>query len=77
MPVTHYLITDAAPAEIEAKTGLRGHMTPFGTLVEKPKPVDMHGALRAIERALNPNACTCGGYAIVHRPNCPAWNVMT
>lgn len=74
MPVTHYLVTDATPAEVEEKTGLRGHPTPFGTLVEKPKPFDMYGALAEIDRALHPDRCNCGAIlAVMHRKGCPQY----
>lgn len=73
----YLLITDAVPSQVEAATGLKGTMTDLGTLVEKPGPFDVHGAMAVIDRALHPNRCTCGAYAVMHRPNCPAWDVMT
>ncbi len=73
MSVTHYLVTDVSAEELELKTGLRGHNTALGVLVEKPKPFDMYRAMAIINRALTPpSLCTCGPYAIIHQPNCPA-----
>ncbi len=77
MTVTHYLVTDTVAEELERRTGIRGHNTPFGVLAEKPKPFDMYGALAVIDRALNPTRCTCGRNAIIHQPNCPAWLAIT
>lgn len=69
----YYLVTDAASAEVERLTGLPGHDTPFGTLVQKPTPFDMHAAMALVNKAINPNPCTCGSWAIIHQPNCPFW----
>lgn len=72
MTVTHYLITDATAAEVEAKIGLQGHPTPLGVLVKAPKPFEMYEAMAIINRALEPpNPCICGRFAVLHRPNCP------
>lgn len=73
----YILITDAVPDQVEAATGIKGHLTPLGTLVEEPVRFDIHGAMAILDRAFNPNRCTCGAYALLHRPNCPAGNVMT
>lgn len=77
MTVTHYLITDSHAEEVEAKTGLRGHNTPLGVLIEKPKETQWRPELAEIKRALNPNRCTCGAWSILHRPCCPVGDVGT
>jgi hypothetical protein len=72
MSITHYLITDATAEEVERRTGMRGHDTPLGVLVEKPpRPSDITDAMERINRALYPTRCTCGMFAIMHWPNCP------
>lgn len=73
----YYLVTDSTAAEVERCTGLRGRDTFMGALVERPEPFDMHGTLAEINRALHPMWCTCGSYAVVHQPNCPAWKTLT
>lgn len=71
-------VTDAMPAEVESKTGLRGVPTPDGgTLVEKPKPFNIDAEMAKLDRILNPSRCTCGAWAIIHRPNCPAAGGVT
>lgn len=75
MPVTHYLITDATAAEVEEKTGLRGHPTPLGVLVEAPpdpfiEGLRMNGDLELIKRTLNPPPPRLCGCNVVHMPPC-------
>lgn len=80
MAVTHYLIsepTGLSAAEIERRTGMRAIDTPLGVMLEKPKPLDMRGALAEIDRALHPTRCICGPFAIIHRSNCPEWACVT
>ena len=78
MSATHYLVTDATAAELERRTGIRGHDTPLGVLAEKPKRFDMYGARAIINRTLQPpSLCICGSSAIIHQPNCPAAWVIT
>jgi hypothetical protein len=78
MSVTHYLVTDATAEEVEHRTGMRGHDTPYGVLVEKrPRPGDIADAMARIDRALNPTRCTCGMFAIMHWPNCPMAKAIT
>lgn len=74
---SYYLITGASEAQVEKELGLRGRMTPLGVLVEKPKEFDLPKAMAKIEKALNPNRCTCGTWSVLHQPNCPTWGVMT
>lgn len=73
----YLLVTDATAAEVEAQTGMRGHDTPIGALVEDRKPVNIHESMAIIDRALYPTQCTCDMHAIIHRPNCPAWAWIT
>jgi hypothetical protein len=73
----YYLVTDATAEEVIAKTGLDAHQTHMGALVERPPEFDLHGALAELDRAFNPNRCTCGAYAVIHRPSCPAGLMMT
>lgn len=68
----YFLITDSHADEVEALTGLRGRDTPFGVLVEQPKPFRLEVAMERFERAFHPNRCTCGRGAIFHRSGCPA-----
>lgn len=73
MTKKYLLVTDAVPEQVEAATGLQGHWTPLGTLVEEPAPFDMEAALDRLDRALRPTSprCTCGKHAVVHSPRCP------
>lgn len=75
--ITHYLVTDATAAELEARTGLYGHDTPLGVLAEKPKPFRLDVELEKLDRILHPRRCTCGSFAVIHQPNCPAWLAIT
>ena len=73
MPKTYLLInepTGLSAAEIGRRTGMCAFDTPLGTMLERPRPFDMYGALAEIDRALNPSRCRCRG--IVHDFNCPA-----
>lgn len=73
----YLLITDAGAAEVEAKTGLRGHNTPLGVLVEDRDPVieamRLGFWLEQVNRALypqKPRCCPeCHG-TILHRFGC-------
>jgi hypothetical protein len=67
-----YLVTDATAEEVERRTGLQGHNTHLGALVETPTPFDLGEAMARLDRLLHPNRCTCGAYAVFHRPGCPA-----
>ena len=68
---SYYLITDSHAAEVEAQTGLVGHNTALGVLVEKPTPFSLDAELAKLDRALHPNKCGCGAWSIIHRPGCP------
>lgn len=71
----YWLITDAAPPEVEAKTGLRGLPTPLGTLVEaRSRHPSVDYLMEQWNRALNPRRCYC---AVVHMPPCPFAYMMT
>lgn len=72
MDERYYLITGTSASQVERLTGLRGHDTMLGTLVEEPRPVRIAAAMDELDRALRPNRCTCGAFAIIHRSNCPA-----
>ena len=72
-----WLVTDTTAAELEQKTGLQGHDTPRGVLLKAPKPFRLDVAMERLDRALHPRRCTCGSYAIIHQPNCPAWLAIT
>jgi hypothetical protein len=73
-----WLVTGTTAAQVEAATGLRAQETThLGTLVEQPRPFNMGNALAQINRALNPNQCTCGSHAVVHHRNCPMWGIVT
>lgn len=74
--MTYWLIKDSTAAEVERLTGLQGRNTPLGVLVEEPKPINW-AAMAEIKRALHPTRCTCGSYAILHRPSCPFWLTVT
>jgi hypothetical protein len=64
----YWHITDAAPPEVEAKTGLRGVPTPQGgTLVEAREPPSIDALMERLDRALHPRQCSC---TIVHMPPC-------
>lgn len=69
----YYLVADAAAETVEAMTGLRGHNTTLGALIEKPRPFDLDRAMDQIDRAMHPNRlrCICGSRAILHQSNCP------
>ena len=68
-----YLVTDAMAEQVEAATGMRGRDTPLGALIEAPPSVaDLRELAASIDRMMHPNRCTCGAFAIVHRPGCPA-----
>jgi hypothetical protein len=71
--MTHYLVTDASAAEVEAKTGLSAHQTPFGALVKKPRPFRLDVEIERLNRLLRGPGCGCGSYAIMHRPSCRYW----
>jgi hypothetical protein len=75
MSKKYWLVTGTTAAQVEAATGLRAHKTRLGTLVEQPRPLG--NALAQINRALNPNQCTCGSHAVVHYKNCPMWGMVT
>jgi hypothetical protein len=68
----YLLVTDATADQVKQATGLDGHDTPLGALIEKPRPFNMQAAMEELDRALHPNRCICGRYAIMHRLNCPA-----
>lgn len=70
----YWLITDAGPAEVEAKTGLRGVPAPGGTLVEAREPVDVDRLMEQLGRVLHPRLCHC---AVIHMPPCPFAYVTT
>lgn len=72
--MTRYLlVTDATASEVEQKAGLHGHDTPFGVLVEKPRPFSLESELEKLDCDLYPNKprCTCGRFAVLHSPRCP------
>lgn len=73
----YYLVTDATAEEVERLTGLRGHNTPLGVLVEKPKPFRLEVALEKLDRLLHPTRCICGKFAVIHQPHCPMANLLT
>ena len=78
--MSYYLITDGqgtCAERIEQVTGLRAYDTHLGILVEKPKPFELHGAMAALERRLNPMRCSCGPGAVVHHGNCPLMYAVT
>ncbi len=77
MTVTHYLVTDSVAEEVERLTGLRAHDTPLGTLVEKPKPFRLEVEMEKLNHLLHPTRCTCGAWAILHRPGCPVGDVVS
>lgn len=70
----YYLVTDATAEEVERRTGLPGHSTFLGALVEKPKPFRIEVEMEKFDRLLHPRCCNGG---VIHAPNCPMWNVMT
>lgn len=71
----YFLVTDSTAEEVERRTGLRGRDTPMGVFVPAPPP-GIAAALERMERALHPNRCTCGAWAVVHRAECPAWRTI-
>lgn len=73
MTATHWLVTDTTAEELEQRLGLRGHNTPLGVLVDRPKPFNLESELDKLDRILHPNKmrCTCGKQAIIHHGNCP------
>ncbi len=74
--MTYYLITDSTADEVERLTGIRGLDMPSGVLVEKPRPFRLDVELEKLDRHLRPNPCTCGTWAIIHRPGCPAGDLI-
>lgn len=57
-------------AELGRRVGMRAFDTPLGTILEQPKPFDLHAAMAELDRALHPNRCRCTG--VLHRLDCPA-----
>lgn len=71
----YYLITDASAAEVEARTGLHGRDTPFGVFLDNiPDMASFYEAKAKFDRAFNPKLCTC---TVIHRPGCPAGDIIT
>lgn len=60
-----YLVTDATAEEVERKTGLPGHNTALGALVEQPEPFRLEVELAKLDRILHPRCCYG---AITHAP---------
>lgn len=78
MRAKYWLVKDATPGQVETVTGLRGALTPQGTIVEAPPDMGaVYEQVAAFERMLNPNRCTCGAWAIMHRPGCPTGGGIT
>lgn len=79
MAKQYYLVTDAVGEQVTRRTGLPVHDTPLGALVQKPKPFNLDAELDRLDRAMFPNKprCTCGPWAVFHRPSCPMALVMT
>lgn len=79
MHTEYYLITDSHAEEVEAITGLRGHNTSLGVLVEKPTPMrDIWDMMFKINDALDQSPrCTCGRgkMAMWHKWDCPLNNI--
>lgn len=64
----YWHITDAAPPEVEAATGLRGVHTPQGgTLVEAREAPSVDALMGRLYDALHPRQCSCG---VIHMPPC-------
>lgn len=79
--VTKYLLV-SEPTGVSAESlgrtfGMRAFDTSLGTMLEQPKPFDMHRALDDLDRALNPNRCRCASRSVFHHPGCPAANFVT
>ena len=63
--------TGMTAEELGRRVGMHAVDTPLGTMLEQPEPFDLHGAMAALERSLNPTRCSCGHSAIIHMPPCP------
>lgn len=78
MAAKYVLVPDGEAGQIEKLTGLKGHNTPLGALVEWRDPVveaiRIGIQMDAIDRALKPRCCYG---TFLHAPNCPTWGVMT
>lgn len=73
----YLLVTDASAAEVEAKTGLRGHNTPLGTLVEDRDPIVEAIAIGLWRDHASPRGCPECGAAMLHRSNCKIGMAVT
>ena len=72
----YYLVTDATAETVEKLTGLLGHNTHLGALVEQPPSLAGLGeAMARINNALNPPKPRCCHGVFLHEPNCPTWGV--
>lgn len=69
----YLLVTEVgAHARLRA-AGIESTATAFGALVEPPPDfAAIERTMGEINRHLNPNRCTCGPWAILHRVGCPA-----
>lgn len=80
MSEPRYFLVEApgvSAEEVTRFTGREAHYSPLGMLVDARSLPNVQRMMEQVDRALHPRRCTCGAWAILHRPGCPEYGAIS